>query len=119
MAAINVEQLVTDIKNTATSLINKDITTIKGFSDRQVKAIGQQASLVAGGIINGEITDETREFFLEGIEKMTQTFLETLQGLFWLTVEKLWNAIVEVIWGAINSVISSATGLVLPLPLKV
>lgn len=119
MAAINVEQLVTDIKNAATQIINKDISTVKGFSDRQIKAIGQQAALVAGGIITGEITDETREFFLESIEKMTQNFLDTLQGLFWLTVEKLWNAIVEVVWGTINGAISAATGLILPVPTKV
>ncbi|RJG13556.1 hypothetical protein D3879_10045 [Pseudomonas cavernicola] len=119
MAAIDIDQLVTDIKNAANKIINKDIATVKGFSERQLKAIGQHAALVAGGIVTGQITDETREFFLDGIENMTQNFLETLQGLFRLTVEKLWNAVVGVVWGAINGAISAATGLVLPVPTKV
>lgn len=119
MAAIDVDQLVVDIKSAATQIINKDIATVKGFSDRQVKAISQQAALVAGGIVTGQITDETREFFLEGIEKMTQNFLDTLQGLVWVTIEKLWNAVVGVVWGAINGAITAATGLVLPAPTKV
>jgi hypothetical protein len=119
MAAIDVDQLVTDIKAAVNIIINKDIAAVKGFSERQLKAIGVQAKLVADGIVTGEITEETREFFLEGIENMTNNFLETLKGLFQVTVEKLWNAVVSVIWGAINGAIGVTAGLVLPVPTKV
>jgi hypothetical protein len=118
MAAIDVEQLVTDIKGAVNAIINKDIVAVKGFSDRQLKAIVVQAKLVAEGIATGEITEETREFFLDGIENMTDNFLATLKGLFQVTVEKLWNAVVGVVWGAINSAIGVTTGLVLPVPTK-
>lgn len=114
MAAIDVNQLVSDIKTSATQILNKDISTVRGFSERQIKAIGQQAALVAAGIASGQITEETREFFLESLEKMTQNFLDTLQGLLLVTIEKLWNAVVGVIWTAI----SGATGIVLPVPTR-
>ncbi|NUT76827.1 hypothetical protein HNO86_17440 [Pseudomonas sp. C1C7] len=119
MAAIDVEQLVTDIKAAANLIINQDIATVKGFSERQLKAIGVQAKLVADGIVTGEITEETREFFLEGIENMTTNFLETLKGLFQITIEKLWNAVVSVVWSAINGAVGVTAGLVLPVPTKV
>lgn len=117
MAAINVDNLVADIKTATTQIINRDIATVKGFSERQLKAIGLQAALVAGGIASGQITEETREFFLDGIEKMIQNFIATLEGLVQVTVEKIWNATVGIIWNAINGAIA-ATGLVLPVPTK-
>ena len=118
MAAIDVDQLVTDVKTVATQILNKDITTVNGFSERQLTAIGQQAALVAEGIASGQITKETREFFSASLEKMVQNFLETLQGLLWMTIEKLWNAMVGVIWKTINGAIAS-TGIALPVPVKV
>ncbi|QHG64384.1 hypothetical protein [Pseudomonas putida] len=119
MAAINVEQLVTDIKGAVNAIIKKDIAVVKGFSERQLKAISVQTMLVASGIAAGEITAETREIFLDGIEHMTDNFLATLKGLLQVTVEKLWNAVVGVLWNAINGAIGMATGLVLPVPTKV
>lgn len=119
MKKVNVAQLVTEIKTAARGIIGKDLASLKGFSERQLAAIGQQAALVAQGIISGQIREDTREFFLDSIVQMTENFLETLQGLFWLTVEKLWNSIVGAIWKALNSTITAATGLVLDTPSKV
>lgn len=107
---INVDQLITDIKDAATQILNNDITTVRGFSDRQIKAIAQQAAYVAAGVAAGEITDETRDFFLDGIEDMATNFVKTLRGLTTVTIEKIWNAVVGVIWKAI----SNATGIVFP-----
>lgn len=118
MSVIDVDQLVADIKDAATQIVKKDITTVKGFSERQVKALGQQAALVADGIAKGQITEETREFFLDSLETMAQNFINTLQGLFLLTVERIWNAIVDVIWKAINMAVSGATGVALPVPVR-
>ncbi len=118
MAAIDVDTLLNDIRTAASGIIERDLATVKGFSERQVKAIAQQAALVSGGIASGQITEDTREFLLDGIETMTQNFLDTLTGLFVVTVEKLWNAIVSVVWKAINGAIA-ATGIALPVPTKV
>lgn len=118
MATINVDQLISDIRNATMPILNKDLAAVKGFSERQLKALAQQAAIVSEGIATGQITEETREFFLDSLEHMTQNFLDTLQGLFMLTIEKLWNAIVGVIWSAINGAIAT-TGIVLPVPTKI
>ncbi len=118
MAALDVNQLFTDITTAATAVVNQDIATVQGFSERQVQAISQQAALVSSGIVSGQITDATREFFLDSLEHMIQNFLATLRGLLTIALEKLWNAVVGVVWNAINGAISAATGLVLPVPVK-
>ena len=110
--AIDINQMVADIKDAASQVINKDVTTLRGFSERQVKAIAQQAAFVEAGILNGGITDETRDFFLDSLEDMALNFVKTLRGLLMVTIEKVWNAVVGVIWKAIET----ATGVALPVP---
>jgi hypothetical protein len=112
MATIDIEALVTDMKAAASEVLKADVSTLRGFSERQLKAIAQQAKLVAAGIAKKQITEETREFFLDSLEDMALNFAKTLRGLLMVTVEKVWNAVVGVIWSAI----SKATGLVLPKP---
>ncbi|AJY50440.1 hypothetical protein [Halomonas sp. KO116] len=104
---IDTAQLIAGMKDAATQVLNKDVTTLRGFSERQIKAIAQQSELVAIGIASGQITEETREFFLDGIEDMALNFAKTLRGLLMVTIEKVWNAIVGIIWKAIET----ATGL--------
>jgi hypothetical protein len=109
---IDVTQLVNDIKNAASQVLNKDVATLRGFSERQVKAIAQQAALVETGILSGGITDETRDFFLDSLEDMALNFVKTLRGLMMVSIEKVWNAVIGVIWKAIEK----ATGITLPTP---
>lgn len=112
MAAIDLNQVVADIKTAATGILNADVETFRGFSERQVQAIAQQTALVATGIAAGQITAATREFFLDNLEDMALSFAKTLRGLLMVTIEKVWNAVVAVIWKAISSV----TGLTLAAP---
>lgn len=109
---IDLEQLVSDIKDAASSVLKADVSTFRGFSERQLKAIAQQTELVATGIATDQITEETREFFLDSLEDMALSFARTLRGLIMVTIEKVWNAVVGVIWKAISGV----TGLALPTP---
>lgn len=111
--AIDVNQLTTDIKTAATDILRADVSTFRGFSERQVKAIAQQAALVEAGIQTGQITDETKDFFLDGLEDMALNFVKTLRGLLMVTIEKVWNAIVGTIWRAIQT---SIPGIALPIP---
>jgi hypothetical protein len=104
---IDTAQLIRDMKNAASDILNKDVTTLRGFSERQITAIAKQSELVALGIASGQITEETREFFLDSIEDMALNFAKTLRGLLMVTIEKVWNAIVGVIWKALEA----ATGL--------
>lgn len=108
--SIDSTQLLADMKNAASSVLNNDVATIRGFSERQLQAIALQATYVQAGIINGEITEATRDFFLDGLEEMALNFARTLRGLVTVLVEKVWNAIVGVIWKAIEKV----TGLAMP-----
>lgn len=104
---INLGQLVSDMKDAATQILNKDVTTLRGFSEGQIKAIAKHSELVAKGIASGDITGDLKDFFLDSIEDMVLNFVKTLHGLMMVTIEKTWNAIVNVIWKAIDV----ATGL--------
>jgi hypothetical protein len=107
---LDINELMNEMKLAASNVLNKDVTTLRGFSERQVKAIAQQTALVAQGIASGQITDETRDFFLDSLEDMTRNFANTLRGLMMVTIEKVWNAVVGVLWKAIEGV----TGLAIP-----
>ncbi len=107
---INVSELIEDIKSAATEVLNKDVSTLRGFSERQIKAMAQQTALLAKGVASGEITEDTREFFLDSLEDMALNFAKTLRGLLMVTIEKVWNAVVGVIWKSIEAV----TGIALP-----
>ena len=104
---INIPQLIADMEDAATQILNKDVTTYRGFSERQIKFIAQQTEFVAAGIASGGITDETKDFFLDSLEDMALNFAKTLRGLLMVTIEKVWNAIVGVLWKAIET----ATGI--------
>jgi hypothetical protein len=110
--AIDINQLIDTMKSTATAVINKDVTVLRGFSERQLEAIAKQTAFVASGITSGEITDATKDFFLDGIEDMVRSFSNTLRGLTAVTIEKVWNAIVGVIWDAIGK----SAGIALHIP---
>ncbi len=111
--AIDVDKLVSAMKLAASDVLKTDVTTLRGFSERQVKAIAQQAAFVELGIRTGQITDETKDFFLDGLEDMALNFAKTLRGLLMVTIEKVWNAVVGVLWTAIRE---SIPGIVLPIP---
>ncbi len=110
--SLDVNQLLSDIKSATSSVLDKDVSSFQGFSDRQLQAIAKQAEFVAIGISTGQITEGSRDFFLDGLRDMTDSFVATLSGLAIIMVEKVWNAMVGAIWNAL----SSATGLVLPVP---
>jgi hypothetical protein len=107
---LDVNQLIQDIQTTATTLLGKDITAIRGFSARQLNGLANQSALVASAIESGQLSDSTRDFFLEQLVELAKNFVNTLVGLLIATIERLWNAIVSVIWNAI----SKATGITLP-----
>jgi len=106
----DIDQLIADIKNTSTAILMKDVETVRGFSTRQLNGIAHQTALIASGIASGQITEVTRDFFLQQLVELAQNFVNTLVGLILATVERLWNAIVSLIWNAI----SKATGIALP-----
>jgi len=109
---IDIDKLVVDMKDAATQILKNDVSTLRGFEERQLKAIAQQAAFVEAGILSGQITEETRDFFLNGLEDAILNFVKTLRGLIMATIEKVWNAMVGVIWKALEA----STGIVLRTP---
>ena len=57
--AMDLDQLVSDMKSAASAVLKADVSTFRGFSERQLKAIAQQTEFVATGIATGQITEET------------------------------------------------------------
>ncbi|WP_204126627.1 hypothetical protein [Pseudomonas ogarae] len=106
---IDIGELMDSMKEAAKTIISADLTSVRGFAERQLKSIAKQSALVASGIASGEIEEDEKDFFLDTIENMIRNFANTLRGLIAVTIEKLWNALVGVVWKAI----SSATGVVL------
>lgn len=98
----NTTNLITEIKTIASSIIEKDITTVRGFSERQLEAIAKQTELIQLGALSGDIDDDLLDFFLGGLDAMLQNFINTLKGLLLVTLEKLWNAIIVVLYKAIG-----------------
>ena len=96
--------IVQEIKDVASAIVKKDITTIKGFSERQAKGLATQTLIIQKGVLNGEIDDDLKEFFYNGLRDMTRNFVNTLKGLLIVTIEKLINAIVNALWKFIDSV---------------
>jgi hypothetical protein len=110
--AIDVDALLDEIKTAARDILGKDLSAFKGFSESQLAAIAQQTVLVETGILTGQITPATQDFFLKNLKDLTNNFVLTLQGLALITIEKLWNAVVGLLWKAIQT----GTGIVLPTP---
>jgi hypothetical protein len=101
---INIDKLGSDLQTVATQIIGKDVSTLRGFAKQQLAAIAQQAAFVAAGVVDGSIAEDTRDFFLDSLEEMVRSFVNTLAGLVSIVAEKVWNALVKVIWDAIGTV---------------
>ena len=101
----NVVKIVTEIKDITSGILEKDISTVRGFSERQLEALARQTDIIQKGIANGEITDDLKEFFLDGLEAMAANFVNTLKGIMAVTLEKLWNALVNFLYKAVGAVI--------------
>jgi len=111
--SIDVQALADEIARAASDVIETDVRMIRTFRERQVEALALQAVFVAEGIVSGSITDHTREFFLDELEHMAESFAKTLVRINIILIEKVWNAVVGVIWQAIER----GAGIALPLPM--
>ena len=101
----SVTTIITEIKDIASGILAKDISTIRGFSERQVEAIAIQTVLIQKGVESGDIDEDLREVFLNGLEAMALNFVNTLKGILMVTLEKLWNALVKFLYKAVGVVV--------------
>lgn len=110
--SINTDQLVADIKTAVSGVLERDAAEIRGFSERQLDALALQAKLIASAIVNNEIDDDLRDYFLDSLENMAENFAKSLRGLLAVTIEKVWNAVVGVLWGAIEAATGVSLGVI-------
>jgi hypothetical protein len=99
----NLVELMNEIKDVASSILEKDVSNVRGFSERQVRAIGKQTLIIQQGILSGDIDGDLKEFFFDGLEAMALNFVNTLKGILSVTIEKIWNAIVDALWNTIDA----------------
>ena len=109
---IDVDQLLASLKDVATGIIKQDVTTVTGYSERQLQAMAQQAKWIAAATLSGELSSDMRDFFLGTLKESAINFANTLKGLVLITIEKVWNALVNTLWSAIGN----AIGVALPVP---
>ncbi len=102
------EQVGKKILSSLTTLIGDDVRDHVHFAEEQTKRLGKQAALIAQATINGDITEDEREFFIDSLKRATENFARTLVALTILTLEKAWNSLVSILWGAINKAVKSA-----------
>lgn len=105
---IDIQQLISDIKDAASAILKKDVSAIRGFQERQVEALAKQAQMIVSGVIKGDIDDDLRKFFIDNLEVMALNFVNTLKGLLLVTIEKVWNAVVNALLDAISKIIGVA-----------
>jgi hypothetical protein len=110
-SSIDVDQLIANLKTVATGIIQQDVTTIQGYSERQLAAMAQQAKWIAAATLTGELSSDMRDFFLNTLKDSAVNFANTLKGLVMITIEKVWNALVGALWTAIGNAIGVALGL--------
>lgn len=99
----NITNIINEIKEVASNILEKDVATVRGFSERQVEAIAKQTLIIQKGVLNGEIDEDLKVFFFDGLEAMALNFVNTLKGILSVTIEKIWNAIVDTLWKVIGS----------------
>ena len=54
---------------------------------------------------NGDIDEELKKFFFDGLKAMAENFVNTLKGILSVTLEKLYNALVDKLWSIVGSVV--------------
>jgi hypothetical protein len=103
MADLDIGKLLADIQTAASDILQRDLRSIQGFSETQLRDLAAFAALVSVGVASGEISPDAQPFMVRTLKEMTQHFVEVLKGLAIITVEKLINAIINVAVKAIET----------------
>lgn len=99
-----IPSIVSEIKLIATGILKEDVSTISGFSERQVKAIAEQTIKIKAIVVKGDADENLKKFFYRGLKEMTTNFVCTLKGLIITMIEKIINAIIKALWKFIETI---------------
>ena len=100
--AEDISSILAEIKTATSEILNKDLSKVRGFSKRQLKAIATQALLIKEGVLAGQIQPDLQKFFEDSLKDMVSNFINTLKGITAVILEKIWNAIVGALWKVIG-----------------
>lgn len=103
MADLDIGKLIADIEKAAADILKRDLKSIQGFSETQLRDIAAFSATLAAGLVTGEISERAHKFFVKALKEMTEDFVNVLRGLAVLAIEKLINAIIDVAVKAIET----------------
>jgi hypothetical protein len=101
----DVLKIISGIKEIANEILEKDITIVNGFSQRQMEKLAQQTLRVKNAIATGNYSKEKIKFVSEELKRATQNFLNTLIGVVTITIEKILNAVLRFLYGVVGIVV--------------
>ena len=101
----NILNIMTGIKDVASEILEKDISVVNGFSQRQMENLAKKRFIVKTSIAAGKYNEKQMKFFLSELKLMAQNFVDTLNGILKVTLEKLWNAIVRYLYEVLGAVV--------------
>ena len=101
----NILNIMTGIKDVASEILEKDISVVNGFSQRQMENLAKQTFIVKTSIATGKYNEKQMKFFLSELKLMAQNFVDTLNGIIKVTLEKLWNALVRYLYEVLGAVV--------------
>ena len=101
----NIIKIVGGIKEISSSILEKDITIVKGFSQRQIENLAKQTFVVKTNIASGKYSEKQMKYFLNELKIMTQAFVDSLIGIIKVTIEKLWNVLVRFLYEVLGAVV--------------
>ena len=105
MAQVNIDKLVQDVVAAASKAMDKDITTVDGFSRTQIQGLATQAAWIASARAAGELDDDLYLYFIGNLKRTAENFVAVLRGLSILAVEKVFNAVIGVVVESLSDAI--------------
>lgn len=103
MADLDINKLIADIGVAAKDILKRDLKSIQGFSQTQLRDLAGFSASIAVSLATGDVSEQAHKFFVKTLKEMTEHFVEVLQGLIAITIEKLINAIINVAVKAIET----------------
>lgn len=112
-STIDVGNLVSDVTQAMTDILQKDVKLLSGYSQSKAQTIARFTKLIGEGYANGEIDEEQIKDELEELNMMVERYVRNLQALANTTIERLIKAVTSTLYGAI-SIAAGAAGVSLP-----
>ncbi len=98
MAAIDFEQLTSEIGLVVSRIVKTDLALLKGYSQAKAQAIASFTLILGRAYANGAISDQEMQTELGELERMVVRFVRNIEALAVTTVERLLRGIGELLF---------------------